>query len=165
MSKRISLAVLLAALAAGLSAEEKNISYDYPELGFSLLTPGGYNVMAGYSMNDVTIRALGMSAGKTFGFQTEYDYNLGKSNYYKNGPGLVVGYMDYSDNSGSVHVTTNGKGVRGLILGAHYFWNWGLFYSSLGVAYTAINPNTDPPVSLLFNIGLNYRILRAGDGN
>lgn len=91
-------------------AEEKPITYKYPEVGFSFFTPGGFNLMVGYSMNDLTVRALGMDVGKTFGFQTEVDYNLGKSNYYKNGPGFVLGYMDYSDETGNVHVTTNGKG-------------------------------------------------------
>jgi len=154
--------LFLTILSLGFS-EEKPITYAYPELGLTLLTPGGYNVMVGYSANDFTVRVLGMDIGPTFGFQAELDYNLGKSNYYKNGPGLVLGYMDYSDTTGSVRVTTNGQGVRGLVLGAHYFWNWGLFYSSLGVGYTAINPNTSPPVAVLFNIGLNYRFLRSGD--
>ena len=162
--KKILLAGLFLFLG-GLFAfpEEKAIPYEYPEVGVSLLTPGGVNAMLGYSMNDMTVRASGMSLGKTWGFQTELDYNLGKSNYYKNGPGVVLGYMDYSDESGNVRVATNGKGVRGVIVGAHYFWNWGLFYSSLGLAYTAINPNTNPPVSLLFNIGINYRFLHPGD--
>jgi len=144
-------------------AEERDITYEYPELGVSLFTPGGFNVMVGYSFDDLTVRALGMVQEKTLGFQAELNYNLGKTNYYKNGPGFVVGYMDYSDPTGNTQVTTNGKGVRGLLVGAHYFWNWGLFYSSLGLAYTAINPNTEPPVSLLFNIGVNHRFLHAGD--
>lgn len=159
-----ALAVLLLLFGSYIAmAQEKDITYEYPELGLTLLTPGGFNLMAGYSLDDVTVRALGMAGAKTMGFQVELDYNLGKTNYYKNGPGFVVGYMDYSDTSGRVHVTTNGEGVRGVILGAHYFWNWGLFYSSLGLAYTAINPNTEPPLSLLFNIGVNHRFLRSGD--
>jgi len=165
MKKRFQIMALLVVVATAGFAEEKAITYNYPEVGFSLLTPGGFNAMVGYSMNDFTLRALGMDVGKTYGFQGEFDYNVGRSNYYKNGPGLVVGYMDYSDMTGNVHVTTNGEGVRGLILGAHYFWNWGLFYSSLGLAYTAINPNTSPPVTLLFNIGVNWRVLHSGDGN
>jgi hypothetical protein len=163
MKRILMLGTFLLAVGSFAFAEEKAITYEYPELGVSLLTPGGVNVMLGYSMNDFTVRASGMSLGKTFGLQAEFDYNLGKSNYYKNGPGVVLGYMDYSDESGNVHVTTNGKGVRGVVLGAHYFWNWGLFYSSLGLSYTAINPNTDPPVALLFNIGINYRFLHSGD--
>jgi hypothetical protein len=165
MKKRIPFIVLLMGLTMAGFSEEKTISYDYPELGLSVLTPGGFNVMVGYSMNDFTLRASGMYLKKTFGFQTEYDYNLGRSNYYKNGPGFVLGYMDYSDTTGNVQVNTNGKGVRGLIVGAHYFWNWGLFYTSLGLAYTAINPNTNPPISILVNFGINYRVLHEGDGN
>jgi hypothetical protein len=163
LKQTVQIIALFFGLAVAGFAEEKPITYRYPEVGLTLFTPGGFNAMFGYSMDDVTIRGVGMSLGKTFGFQTEYDYNLGRSNYYKNGPGLVLGYMDYSNETGKVHVTTNGKGVRGLIVGAHYFWNWGLFYSSVGLAYTAINPNTSPPITMLFNIGINRRFLHGDD--
>ena len=144
-------------------AEEKIIEYDYPEFGVSVLTPAGFNLMAGYSLNDVTIRLTGMHLGKTYGFQTEVNYNYGKSNFFKNGPGIVFGYLDASDTSGSFNYTTNNDGVRGMLLGVHYFWNYQLFYCSLGIAATLINPNTNPPIAMLFNIGINYRALHDED--
>jgi len=158
-----ALALLFLFVSFAATAQERDITYGYPELGLTILTPGGFNLMAGYSLDDWTVRAMGMAEAKTLGFQAELNYNLGKTNFYKNGPGFVVGYMDYSDTSGSTKITTNGKGVRGVLVGGHYFWNWGLFYSSLGLAYTAINPNTTPPITVLFNIGVNHRFLHSGD--
>lgn len=69
MNKLLLILFCLLTLTTLSSAEEKPITYEYPEVGVSLLTPGGFNVMAGYSMNDITVRALGMYVGKTYGFQ------------------------------------------------------------------------------------------------
>jgi len=147
-----------------LFSEEKQIAYDYPELGLSIGTPGGYNLMVGYSMDNITFRALGMYLVRNYGFLAELNYNLGKSNFNKNGPGLVVGYIDNCDYSGLITTTVMyGTGPRGLVLGVHYFWNLGIFYCSLGGAATLINPSTNPPMVLLFNIGANYRFLKESD--
>ena len=57
--------------------------------------------MYAYSMNLFTFRLAGMYLGNTYGFQFETNYNLGNSIYFKNGLGIVIGYIDASDTSGS----------------------------------------------------------------
>jgi hypothetical protein len=139
--------------------DNEEINCCYPEFGVTLFSPGGLNIMFGYSYYWITFRLAGMYYEVTYGFQLEFNINLVDTIYIKHGPGIVVGYMDYSDTSGNFVWTTNDEGVRGLLIGLQYILNIGPFYLSCGYGTTLINPNTDPPLAFLINIGINYRFI------
>ncbi len=160
--KKIIIVVMLFVLIclSSLTAQSsERISYSYPEIGVTVLSPGGINLMAGYTTEWLNARIAGMYLGKTFGFQSELNFNVKNNENSRSGPGIVIGYVDASEPSANFEYTTNDEGVRGLLLGAQYSWNYHLFYISVGGAATLINANTDPPFALLFNLGINKRFL------